>query len=65
METSRIRIKYPDGQISIVDQSFSQLVETLQGVSREDYKIFLTGTKSVVNSLGWNLKLIVKPQKEY
>lgn len=53
-----IRIKYPDGQISVVQQSHSQLCETLEGVSRADRREFYKGSVSVVNAKGWDIKQV-------
>lgn len=57
-DQTTIRIKYPDGQISIVQQSNSQLCETLEGVSRVDCREFYKGRTSVVNAKGWNIKQV-------
>lgn len=48
-----------DGSFVVVDQSFSQMVETLQGVSREDMKKFRTGENSVINHKGQSVKLVI------
>jgi hypothetical protein len=60
-DTTLVRIKYPDGQIEVVEQTNSQICETLQGVPREMRKVFYRGEESVVNSLGWDIKQVNLP----
>jgi len=57
MEYFTIRIIRQDGNISLSDYTFSQVVKLLSGVSEDDRNKFWDGQESIVASSG-NLKLV-------
>lgn len=57
MQIFTVRIKDQNGVASITNYSFSQVVEMLEGVSKENARKFFAGKESVNTSVG-NLKLV-------
>lgn len=58
MESYRVRVGYPDGQTSVVDVSFSQLVQLVHGGPKRLPLEFYRAEESITNGKGENIKLL-------
>jgi len=44
----RVRLIYPDGEVSVRDYAFSQICEMAEALSKDQRKIFYSGKESVI-----------------
>jgi hypothetical protein len=58
MEYYRVRIKHEDGYISVHDMTHSQICDATSEISREQWKVFISGEKSIDTKEGLNIKLV-------
>ena len=56
METFTLRLIFSDGRISVLEQTWSQLCETLRGVDKTEG--FWNYEESVINANGTSVKLV-------
>lgn len=57
MEIFTVRIIHQNGAVSLTNHTFSQVIEMLDGVSRENARKFFAGKENIDTMFG-NLKLV-------
>ena len=72
MNNYLVRVLENDGSVAVVNQSFSQLCETLRGAGKENRhgrkvipQEFWNGEESVLNERGQSIKLVTINEKQH